>query len=358
MSFYIASSPHAHQRRTTSSLMRLVVLAMIPGIVAQWYFFGWGVLLQMFTAVAVAYATESLCLHARERDAISGLRDNTALVTALLLAVSIPPLAPWWVIVIGVVFAIGVVKHLYGGVGQNLFNPAMAGYVVLLISFPLQMSSWLPPAPLMSESLSFWDSLNLFLFQFTSDGYSLEQIRMVETGEMLDAVVMATPLDHIRTQLSQGMTLQESLQAPIFGGIAGIGWQWVNLAYLAGGLLLLQQRVISWHIPIALLGALSVCAALGSLVAPDALPGLNIHLFSGGTMLAAFFIATDPVSAATSARGRLYYAALIGVIIYFIRTFGGYPDAIAFAVLLANMCVPIIDKYTRPTTYGHGDNAS
>lgn len=358
MSFYIASSPHAHQRRTTASLMRLVVLAMVPGIIAQWYFFGWGVLFQITLAVAVAYATETLCLHARNRSALGGLRDNTALVTALLLAVSIPPLAPWWVIVIGVVFSIGVVKHLYGGVGQNLFNPAMAGYVVLLISFPLQMSSWLPPAPLMHETLSFWDSLHLFLFQFTSDGYSLEQVRMVETGRLLDAVVMATPLDHIRTQLGQGMTLQESLQAPIFEGVAGIGWQWVNLAYLAGGLLLLQQRVIQWHIPVALLAALSLCAAIGSLVAPDSLPGLNIHLFSGGTMLAAFFIATDPVSAATSARGRLYYAALIGVIIYLIRTFGGYPDAIAFAVLLANMCVPIIDKYSRPTTYGHGGKAS
>lgn len=353
MSFFIASSPHTHQRRTTSHLMRLVVLAMIPGIVAQWYFFGWGVLLQIALAVATAYAAEALCLHARERSSMQGLRDNSALVTALLLAVSIPPLAPWWVIVIGVAFSIIVVKHLYGGIGQNLFNPAMAGYVVLLVSFPVQMTSWLPPVDLSGSHLSLWESVHLLLFQYTSEGYSVEQIRMVSTGPMLDAVVMATPLDHIRSDLTQGLTLTESMQAPIFGGIAGLGWQWVNLAYLAGGLMLLQQRVIQWHIPVAILVTLALLASFGALIAPDSLPGMDIHLFSGATMIGAFFIATDPVSAATSNRGRLIYGALIALLIYLIRSFGGYPDAVAFAVLLANLCVPIIDKYTKPTTYGH-----
>lgn len=353
MSFYIASSPHTRQRRTTAKLMQLVLLAMIPGVLAQWYFFGWGVVLQLILAISTAYAVEAVCVHARERSSMAALRDNTALVTAALLAVSIPPLAPWWVIVIGVAFAIIVVKHLYGGVGQNLFNPAMAGYVVLLISFPLQMTSWVPPVDLTGGHLSLWETLHVMLFQYTSEGYSVEQIRQVSLGDSMDAVAMATPLDHVRTELTHGYTLTESLQAPIFGGIAGLGWQWVNLAYLAGGLLLLQQRVIQWHIPAALLGALASCAAIGYTLAPDRLPGLDLHLLSGGTMLAAFFIATDPVSAATSNKGRLVYAALIGILIYLIRSFGGYPDAIAFAVLLANMFVPIIDKYTRPTTYGH-----
>lgn len=357
MSFYIASSPHTHQRRTTARLMQLVVLAMIPGMLAQWYFFGWGIVLQIGLAVATAYVAEALCLQARERSAWSGLRDNTALVTALLLAVSIPPLAPWWVIVIGVAFSIVVVKHLYGGVGQNLFNPAMAGYVVLLISFPVQMTSWLPPVSLTGEHLSLWESIHVLLFQYTSEGYSVEQIRMVETGALLDAVVMATPLDHIRSDLSQGLTLSESTQAPIFGGMAGLGWQWVNLGYLLGGLLLLQQRVIQWHIPVAILTSLGVLAILGSALAPDTLPGIDIHLLSGATMIGAFFIATDPVSAATSNRGRLIYGALIGLLIYLVRSFGGYPDAVAFAVLLANLCVPIIDKYTKPVTYGHGKSA-
>jgi electron transport complex protein RnfD len=353
MSFYIASSPHNHQRRTTATLMNIVLLAMIPGFIAQLYFFGWGVLFQLGVAIAVACACEALCLMARNRSAMMGLRDNTAIVTAALLAVSIPPLAPWWVIVIGTLFSIGVVKHLFGGVGQNIFNPAMAGYVLLLISFPVQMTAWLPPASLATNVPSFLDSLHLFLFQYTIEGFSVEQMRRIDTGTLLDAVVMATPLDHIKTQLSQGLTLSEATQHQQFTGIAGMGWQWVNAGYLLGGLVLLQQRVIQWHIPGAFLGALAVCAIIGSVLAPDYLPGLNIHLFSGATMLAAFFIATDPVSAATSNRGKLVYAALIGVLIYLIRSFGGYPDAVAFAVLLANLCVPVIDQYTRPATYGH-----
>lgn len=352
MSFYLASSPHHHTRRNTASIMRLVLLAMLPGILAQWYFFGWGVLLQLTLAIAVALASESLCLLARDREPSAGLRDYTAIVTAALLAVSIPPLAPWWVIVIGTLFSIVVVKHLFGGVGQNIFNPAMAGYVLLLISFPVQMTSWMPPSNL-TELPSLWDSVLLFFFGFTQDGFSLEQVRRIDTGILLDAVVMATPLDHIKTELAQGFTLSEAKNAPIFSGALGFGWQWVNAAYLVGGLLLLQQRVITWHIPGALLAALGFSAVLGAIIAPDHLPNLNIHWFSGATMLAAFFIATDPVSAATSTRGKLIYAGLIGALIYIIRTWGGYPDAVAFAVLLANLCVPVIDQYTRPTAYGH-----
>lgn len=352
MSFNIAPSPHHHQKRTTTTIMRLVLLAMVPGVLAQLYFFGWGIFWQLIIAGSTAVVAEMLCLSARNRSPVRGIQDYSALVTAALLAVSIPPLAPWWVIVIGTVFAIVVVKHLFGGIGHNIFNPAMAAYVLLLISFPVQMTSWLPPVTLAGETTSFIESLRLIVFQFTSDGYSVNQVRAVATGQLLDAVVMATPLDQIKTDLAQGMTLSESLRSPIFGAFAGHGWLWVNVAYLFGGLVLLQQRVIQWQIPGALLGTLALATIIGSVVAPDTLPGLNIHWFSGGTMLAAFFIATDPVSAATSNRGKLIYAALIGVLIYVIRSFGGYPDAIAFAVLLANLCVPVIDQYTRPRAYG------
>ena len=164
---------------------------------------------------------------------------------------------------------------------------------------------------------------------------------------------MATPLDTLRTGLSRGLTLEESLQSPVFYGFAGTGWLWLNLAYLAGGLLLIQQNIISWRIPVAVLGSLFVLSAIAGLAAPDTLAGPLFHLFSGATMLAAFFIATDPVSASTTDRGRLWYGALIGLLVYIIRSYGGYPDAFAFAVLLANMCVPLIDYYTRPRTYGH-----
>ncbi|MCC5855420.1 MAG: electron transport complex subunit RsxD [Idiomarina sp.] len=358
MSFFIASSPHHHQRRTTQDLMRIVLLAMVPGVLAQFYFFGWGIAFQLTLAIATAILTETLCLIARERPIRQALQDYTAVVTAVLLAVSIPPLAPWWIIVVGTVFSIGVVKHLFGGVGHNVFNPAMAGYVLLLISFPVQMTSWMPAVNLAGAHPGFFDSLALFFTQYTSEGFSLNQVRLVEQSSMLDAVVMATPLDHLKTELARGFTLSEALNHPMFSGIAGMGWQWVNAAYLLGGLFLLQQRVITWHIPAGFLGALGFCAMLGAIIAPDTLPGINLHLFSGAAMLGAFFIATDPVSAATSNRGKLIYAALIGVLIYVIRTWGGYPDAVAFAVLLANLCVPVIDQYTRPRTYGHSTGGS
>lgn len=172
-----------------------------------------------------------------------------------------------------------------------------------------------------------------------------------------DGMTMATPLDSLRTALNHEMTIDEALQQPIFGSIAGLGWQWVNAAFLLGGLVLMKVRVINWHIPVGMLLGLAIPAALAWLFSPDQSVSPVMHLFSGATMLGAFFIATDPVTAATSNRGRLYFGLLIGFLVFAIRTWGGYPDAVAFAVLLANMTVPVIDKYTQPIAYGHGEKS-
>ena len=188
------------------------------------------------------------------------------------------------------------------------------------------------------------------MFEYTPAGYSVEQLR---SG--IDGVTMATPLDSIKTGLTQGYTLTEIYQRPEFSYFAGAGWQWINLGFFVGGLLLIQQRIISWHIPLGFLGGLCIPAFIAHIFAPDLMPGPIVHALSGATMLGAFFIATDPVSAATSNRGRVIFGLLIGFIIFVIRSWGGYPDAVAFAVLLANMCVPLIDRYTRPVVYGHGD---
>lgn len=348
MTFKIAASPHTHQRRTTRQIMRLVYLALIPGVVLQSIFFGWGVWFQLVLALATAWLAEGLCMRLRGRPMWSAWRDHTAMVTAVLLAISIPSLTPWWIIVIGTTFAIIVVKHVYGGVGQNLFNPAMAGYVLLLVSFPVQMTSWPAPTMLTEHSISVPDTLNLIITGYTSAGYNLEQLR---TG--IDGLTMATPLDSLRTDLGSQMTLSEATAKPIFTDFAGVGWQWINLAYLLGGLALIKLRVISWHIPAGFLLGLGLPALLGAAFAPDQQIGPMLHLFSGATMLGAFFIATDPVTAATSNRGRLWFGLLIGALVYIIRTWGGYPDGVAFAVLLGNMMVPVIDKYTRPVVYGH-----
>ncbi len=346
MAFKIASSPHVSTSLHTNTVMKRVALCLIPGIAVQSYYFGFGTLVQILLAVSVAYLAEAAVMKLRNKNIKAALSDNSALVTACLLAVAIPPLAPWWLIVIGTLFAIVIVKQLYGGLGNNVFNPAMAAYVLLLISFPVQMTSWVAPQTIAMNHASLLTSVQT-IFEI-NQSFAAEYFRLG-----IDGIAMATPLDTLKTDLSMGLTTTESLAKPIFSGMAAEGWFWVNLAYLIGGLVMLKLKVIRWHISVAIIASLFLCASFSFLVSPDTFVSPLMHLFSGGTMLAAFFIATDPVTAATSPKGRLIFGAIIGVLIYLIRTFGGYPDAVAFAVLLANMCAPFIDYYVRPRSYGH-----
>lgn len=349
MAFTHASSPHTAVTRRTSDMMKGVALCALPGLFVQVYFFGYGTLIQLGLGIFLALVFEALAVGLRKRSIRFALTDYSAVVTAWLLAVAIPPYSPWWLITIGLIFAILIAKHLYGGLGQNPFNPAMTAYIVLIASFPVQMTSWMAPASLAAESLSFIDSASLIFSGFTTDGFSLLQVR---SG--IDGVTMATPLDALKTALRAGNTMHEALQQPIFSAsLAGVGWQWVNLAYLAGGLVMLQQRVIYWHIPVGVLSGLVISSSFMALFFPGITASPIIHLFSGATMLGAFFIATDPVTAATTVRGRVIYGFFIGCMIFIIRSWGGYPDGVAFSVLIANLCVPLIDYYTRPRTYGH-----
>ncbi|HHJ80814.1 MAG TPA: RnfABCDGE type electron transport complex subunit D, partial [Candidatus Tenderia electrophaga] len=174
------------------------------------------------------------------------------------------------------------------------------------------------------------------------------------SGVRLDALTMATPLDALRTELGLNKTMAEITASPIFAGIAGTGWQWVSLAFLAGGLWLMYKKIISWHVPAAMLGSLALISMVFYFIDPAAYSSPLFHLFSGGAILGAFFIATDPVSGATTPKGRIYFGIGVGVLTYVIRSWGGYPDAIAFSVLLMNMAAPTIDHYTRPQVFGHG----
>ncbi|EKM0530457.1 electron transport complex subunit RsxD [Cronobacter turicensis] len=349
MVFRIASSPYTHNQRKTSRIMMLVTLATVPGIAVQWYFFGYGSLVQILLAIVSALASEALVVRMRKLSLKSHLGDNSALLTGLLLGVSIPPLAPWWMVVLGTVFAVIIAKQLYGGLGHNPFNPAMIGYVVLLISFPVQMTNWLPPQEIAATAPGFLDALQVIFHGVTASGDTMSQLRMG-----IDGVSQATPLDTFKTGLHAGHPAGELLEAPIYGGaLAGLGWQWVNLAYLAGGLFLLARGTIRWHIPASFLVTLAVCSTLGWLIAPEKFLSPLMHLLSGATMLGAFFILTDPVTASTTNKGRLVFGALAGLLVWLIRSFGGYPDGVAFAVLLANITVPLIDYYTRPRVYGH-----
>lgn len=353
MSFRIAASPHHHSQAKTAVIMRTVALACIPGIAAQCYFFGVGVLVQILIAVVTAWLSEAAFLKLRGKPIQAKLSDHSALVTAVLLAIAIPSYAPWWLIVIGTVFAIVVVKQLYGGLGHNLFNPAMAAYVMLLISFPTQMTSWLPPLTLQTNPVSAADAFCTIFSGHSCNGQTITQLR-----SDIDGRTMATALDTVRTGVAAKQTIHEIQSSPIFDGIGGSGWTWVNLGFLLGGLFLLQQRVIQWRIPVAVLGSLTVVALLFSMLDGDRFASPLFHWFSGGTMLAAFFIATDPVSASTTPRGRLIYGAMIGLLVVLIRNLGGYPDGWAFSVMLANLTVPLIDAYTKPRVYGHSSQRS
>lgn len=341
MLFPRASSPHLQPGASVSLVMRRVLYALVPGAAVCIWLFGWGVLVNLVLASATALVSEAAMLRLRRRPVALFLSDGSALVTGILLALALPALVPWWLTVVATAFAVVIAKHLYGGLGYNPFNPAMVGYVVALIAFPLPMTQWVTP-----QAEQRLGPVETVQYQFTG---------RAPAGAELDTVTAATPLDSLKTQLGMRHTISEIHdRSPVFGDFGAAAWEWVGLAFLAGGLWLLYTGVIRWHIPVGMLAGLAVCALVFYVFDRDGYPGPVFHLFAGGTMLGAFFIATDPVTASTTNRGRLIYGAGIGVLTYVIRTWGGYPDGVAFAVLLMNMAVPTIDHYTQPRVFGAG----
>jgi len=343
MTFATGPAPHVVAPNSVGRVMRIVIYALLPTIALHVIFFGPGLIVQIVLAITTALAAEAAALRLRRLPVRKFLADFSAVITAVLIALCLPPLAPWWLVVSGTAFAILLAKHLYGGLGSNPFNPAMVGYAVLLVSFPAQLTQWLPPhlEGLSTAHLGIGDTL----YTIFSGG--------LPAHLTWDAITSPTPLNAMRTGLTMGRTMQETVASPIFGTFGGRGWEWINVATLAGGLWLLALRIIRWHTPVAMLAGICIPAALMYSIDPGAYPGPLFHLTAGATLLGAFFIATDPVSSATSQRGKLVYGAGIGLTTYVIRTWGGYPDGVAFAVLLMNLAVPLIDRFTVPRIYGH-----
>ena len=337
-------SPFISKPDNVAQIMLKVLLALLPGIALYVWYFGAAILVSLMLASLTALCTEALMLRLRDRPIAPFLKDNSALLTGWLLALSIPPLAPWWLVVVGTAFAIAIAKHLYGGLGNNLFNPAMVGYAVLIISFPVQMTHWVAPhglgQGLVLAELGFADQLQ-YIF-----------LGALPHGLTLDAVTMATPLDTLKTHLHLEESVQQILNMPIYGQIGGHGSEMVAWGFLFGGLYLLASRIISWHIPFAYLVTLFVIAGIFHLVDPGHYVTPLFHWFSGAAILGGFFILTDPVSSPTTNKGRLIYAAGAAFLTYMIRTFGGFPDGVAFATLLMNICVPLIVLYTQPKVFG------
>jgi electron transport complex protein RnfD len=339
-------SPFITKPVSVSQIMLNVMLALIPGIAIYVWYFGPAILISLTLASLTALSVEALMLKIQNKPIAPFLKDNTALLTAWLLALSIPPLAPWWLVVVGTAFAISISKHLYGGLGNNPFNPAMIGYAVLIISFPVHMTHWLSPNGLGAISLSFMDQLN-YIFQGT-----------LPAGVKLDAITMATPLDTLKTQLHLNGQVKEILDMPIYGRLAGHGSEWVAAGFLLGGIYLIAKRIISWHLPVAYLTTLFIIAGIFHLIDPTHYVTPMFHLFSGAAMIGAFFILTDPVTSPTTPKGKWLFAFGAGLLTYLIRTFGGFPDGMAFATLLMNICVPLIDAYTQPKVFGKKEKRS
>ena len=340
MKFKTKTSPFFNSSQNINGVMLQVLLALIPGTLVLMYFYGWGILLNIMLSMLFALTFETLALIIRKRPILPFLTDLSAIVTAWLFALTLPPLMPWWIIFVGIFFAIVVAKHLYGGIGYNPFNPAMVGFAVLIVSFPLEMSQWLQPGTFATQEYGLVDSLKVVFNHLTIPNW--------------DAITMATPLDEVKTGLRAGAAYNSIAQNSAYlKSTSQNAWFWISLAYAFGGFWLLYKKVIQWQIPFALFATLGIISAVLYLFSPAEFSSPFFHLVSGATVLGAFFIATDPVSASTTPLGKLIYGASIGFFIYIIRVWGNYPDAVAFSVLIMNMAVPMIDYYTQPRVLGH-----
>ena len=340
-------APHAHSGLKVSRIMATVMLALTPATMVGFALFGWPSILLWLVTVVSCMGLEDACLRLAGRGGPKTLWDGSALLAGWLLAMTLPPFAPWWIGVVGAFATIVVAKHAYGGLGQNPFNPAMVGRVALLISFPLPMTTWVQPSPLFAASSpSLIDSLHI-VFSGTP---------------VPDALTSATVLGHVKAEATRGIDALQAVLGLQMDG-SGLGWhagslgETGTLLILAGGLFLLARRIITWHIPASLLAGLALPAAIGHAVAPEQFLSAGAHLTAGAAMLGAFFIATDLVTSPATSAGRLIFGFGCGLLTWVIRTFAGFPEGLAFAVLLMNAGVPLIDRYTRPRIYGHGQPA-
>ncbi|MDQ5909597.1 MAG: H+/Na+-translocating ferredoxin:NAD+ oxidoreductase subunit [Pseudomonadota bacterium] len=338
-----ANIPHAHSQDSVPKLMGRVLLALLPATLYGVVLFGWPAFNLLAVTVLACLLGEAVCLWLAGRSVRLGMLDGSALLTGMLLALSLPPWAPWWIGAIGGAFAIVVGKGVFGGTGQNVFNPAMLARVMLLVSFPVQMTTWLDPHPWLSGSApSFLEGLQVTFGHWAAT----------------DGVTGPTILGHIRTELGMNHALSQSVPGHYQSALAAVGWtggslgETAEILILLGGLWLLWRRAITWQIPVAMLVTVLLLASGFHWANPERFADPLLHLLSGSLMLGAFFIATDPVTSPLAPVGQIVFGIGCGALVYIIRTWGGYPEGIAFAVVLMNAATPLIDHYFRPRIYG------
>nr|CRH08098.1 Electron transport complex protein rnfD [Candidatus Magnetococcus massalia] len=350
MQLMTSSSPHVHGGDSVSRVMMTVILALLPATLLSVYLFGWPAVLVILLTAGSCVATERLTNHLRGRSTTLG--DNSALLTGLLLALTLPPHSPWWICVVGGVFAIGVGKSIYGGIGFNMFNPALISRVFLLISFPVELTTWPTITPM-----------------FTESAYSLSQaISIIFAGDYgslsMDAITAATPLGQYRTETGLGQTVSQALGGEynfsyfgaLSGEVGGSVGETSAIMLLLGGIWMVYRKLITWHIPVSMLAGALIPALIFWVIDMEAYPDPLFHFLTGGLILGAFFMATDMVTSPVTIKGQLIFGASCGLLTYIIRTWGGYPEGVSFAIVIMNTAVPLIDQYTKPEVYGKPRN--
>lgn len=345
MNHPLQSSPFNWGQQNVRQVMLQVQMAATPAMFVHAYFFGVGIFVHIAIALVIALATEAAILYIRQKPIKAYLLDWSVVLTAIDIVFCLPPTSPWWITASAVLFAVILAKHIFGGLGYNVFNPAMAGYAFVLISFPAVMTVWHLPNALVANPLDAWQTINYIFTNTLPSGYAL------------DALTGATPLEATRTGLLNDQPLSQifSHETIFQGGQLADSAFWLNISFLLGGLWLLYRGIIRWQMPVGFLLSISILSFGFHLYDPERYTSVAFHLFSGATMLAAFFIITDPVTGSTTPSGRLYFGIGAGILVFTIRTWGGYADAVAFAVLLMNLMVPWIDSMTIPRVYGHGN---
>lgn len=324
----VSPAPHIHSKDNTQRLMLDVIIALLPAYLVSVYFFGLGAL----SVAAVAIISCVLLEYAIERWIMkrsSTVNDLSAVVTGLLLAMNLPSNIPWWIVFIGAVVAIGIAKMTFGGLGQNVFNPALVGRVFLLISFPVQMTTWPRPVALWSG---------------------------------VDAATGATPLAIIKEGLAKGDTVEQIMHSSdfadfsywhlLFGKIGGSLGEISAVALLLGFAYLLIRRVIRPHIPLSIFATIIIFGGILWLINPQRFIDPLFHLLTGGVMLGAVFMATDYVTSPMNVKAMVIYGVGIGLLTMLIRIFGSYPEGISFAILIMNATVPLLNQYIKPKRYG------
>lgn len=316
LSFILQSSPHFRDKDSVPQIMYAVVIALTPAVGASLYFFRFKTLSLLSVCIAACLATEAISLLLRKKS-LRPLLDGSAIITGLLLAMTLPPSISLDTAVIGAVVAIAIGKQVFGGLGYNIFNPALVGRAFLQTAFPVAMTTWIPPVTI-----------------------------------TINTATYATPLGDLKFQDAVAQGTLAPLKDLLLGNIGGCLGETSAVALLVGGIFLLARKVIDWRIPLGIILSLTVFTGAFWLVNPSKFASPLFHILAGGLLIGAFFMATDMVTSPITPRGSWFYALGIGLVIGLIRLFGGFPEGVMYSILFMNALVPLLNRYTRPRILG------